>query len=119
VTVAKEDLRSWIDLCENFFILKKSKFKRGETKVLWAQSHVKENSEAAKFVEGYVRALKNGERSYASWEKFKEEICATFLSTQEGSGALAKMQRLQYKGDISQCKPNSGSEVVRDYLRTF
>jgi hypothetical protein len=100
--VAKEDLRSGIDLCENFFILKKSKFKRDETKVLWAQGHVKENSKAAKFVEGYVRALKNGEQSYASWEKFKEEMCARFLSTQEGSEALAKMQRLQYKGDISQ-----------------
>jgi hypothetical protein len=53
-------------------------------------------------VEGYVRALKNGEQSYACREKFKEEICARILSTQEGSDALAKMQRLQYKGDISQ-----------------
>jgi hypothetical protein len=46
--------------------------------------------------------MKDGEHSYESWGRFKEELFARFLSTQEGSEALSKMQSLQYSSDIAQ-----------------
>lgn len=99
---SKEDLREWIGLCEDYFTLRPSKFKKEVSKILWARFQTKDGSKAMTFATDYIRRMKAGEHSYESWDRFTEELCARFLSTQEGSEALSKMQSTQYSGDIAQ-----------------
>ena len=98
----KEDLREWIGLCEDYFTLRPSKFKTENAKILWARFQTKDSTKAMTFATDYIRRMKAGEHSYESWDRFTEELCAGFLSTQEGPEALSKMQSTQYSGDIAQ-----------------
>lgn len=99
---SKEDLREWLSLCEDYFVLRASKFKEEVNKVTWARFQVKEGSKAMQWATDYIRRMKDGEHSFRSWDRFKEEIQSRFLSTQEGSEALSEMQRTVYRHDIAQ-----------------
>lgn len=98
----KKDLREWLGLCEDHFTLRSRTLTTEKFKVPCARLQTKEGSVAMTFEGDYVHRMKDGQHSFEEWKVFNREMCRRFLTTQEGSETLYKMQQIYHNGDISQ-----------------